>query len=425
MLVPSIDIQNNSTVQLIGGKEKALDAGNPIPLARKFSTVGEIAIIDLDAAMNRGSNTSLVKDIVEQYPCRVGGGIRNLETAIKWLDSGARKIIVGTAANKEFLSQLPKDRVLAALDNDSGDIVVDGWQTKTQNTVENKIAELKDYVGGFLITFVEREGRMQGIDIDRAKRYKELVGSSSLTVAGGITTASEIRELDKYDIDAQVGMAIYSGKLPLIDAFLAPMNPDNKDALWPTVVTNEQNKALGLAWSNRESIEQAIKSQAGIYHSRKRGLWIKGESSGNRQELLHVDYDCDRDALRFTVRQKGNGFCHTGSWTCWGDDSGLNRLERRLNSRLGEAPAGSYTKRLFDDPEFLNAKLIEETNEFIVADNPTDISAEAADLIYFLMVKLVKSKTSLNDVIEILNKRELKVTRRPGNAKLIGKTNEK
>lgn len=417
MLVPSIDIQKGSTVQLVGGNEKALDAGDPIPLAGRFSIVGEIAVIDLDAAMNKGNNESLIMDLVRKYPCRIGGGIRDLESAIKWLDAGARKIIIGTAANIELLSQLPKERVIVALDSNYGEIVVDGWQTITKDKVEDRIAELKDYVGGFLITFVEREGRMEGIDIERAIKYNDLAGSTSLTVAGGITTAKEIRELDKSGIDAQVGMAIYIGRLSLTEAFLAPVIPNDNSALWPTVITDEQNRALGLAWSNFESVKKAIELQSGVYHSRKRGLWIKGETSGNRQKLLRIDLDCDRDAIKFTVKQKGSGFCHTGDWTCWGKDSDLSRLERRLHSRLSEAPDKSYTRRLFSDSNLLDAKLIEEAKEFIEAQSQAEISAEAADLIFFMMVKLAKSEVSLDDVISILNKREYKVTRRPGDAK--------
>ena len=425
MLIPSIDIQNSQAVQLEGGVRKVLDAGNPIPLAKKFSIVGEIAVIDLDAAMNRGANSAIIEKLVKDYPCRLGGGIRDLSTAVKWLDSGARKIIIGTAAKKSILEKLPKDRVIVALDNYRGDIVVDGWQTKTNSKIENKISELRDYVGGFLITFVEREGRMQGIDIERAIKYNELAGSTPITVAGGITTADEIRELDKHGIDAQVGMAIYTGRLSLAEAFLAPMNYQENENLWPTVVADEQNGVLGLVWSNFESVNEAIEKQAGIYRSRKRGLWIKGESSGNRQKLLRVELDCDRDTLKFTVTQEGIGFCHTGNWTCWGNDSGFSRLERRLKSRLSDSPTNSYTNRLFNDSELLKAKLIEEATEFIDANSPNGISSEAADLIYFMMVRLVKSKISLAEVIEILNKREYIVTRRPGNAKRIGKSNEK
>ena len=127
MIVPSIDLQNGQAVQLIGGREKALDAGDPRPIAERFSRVGEVAVIDLDAALGTGNNREMILDLVGRAPCRVGGGIRNLETARFWLDAGARKIILGTAAEPDLLSELPRGRVIAALDAVDGEIVVEGW----------------------------------------------------------------------------------------------------------------------------------------------------------------------------------------------------------------------------------------------------------------------------------------------------------
>lgn len=417
MIVPSIDIMNGSTVQLIGGEAKALDAGDPRPVARQFSMLGELAVIDLDAALGQGSNSSVIEELVRQYPCRVGGGIRDYDTAVRWLDKGAGKIIIGTAAAPELLSRLPRERLIVALDCRHGDVVVDGWKTNTGKSVENRIEELREFTGGFLVTFVEREGRMQGIDLEAARRLKGLVGDVDLTVAGGVTTADEIRELDQHDIDAQVGMAIYTDRLSLVDAFLAPVNPNQTDSLWPTVVVDEQQTALGLVWSNRKSVSEAIRLKAGVYHSRQRGLWIKGESSGNRQELLRVELDCDRDALRFVVRQHGDGFCHTGRRSCWGDDAGLTRLWRRLVDRMDNAPDGSYTLRLLNDSKLLESKLIEEAHELTEANARDEVVGEAADLLYFTMVKLLSAGAKMYDLTKELDRRELIVTRRSGDAK--------
>ena len=91
MIVPSIDLQGGQAVQLIGGKKLAIEAGDPMPIAERFSRVGEIAVIDLDAAMGTGSNTHLVEALCQRFPCRVGGGIRDEATARRWLDAGARK----------------------------------------------------------------------------------------------------------------------------------------------------------------------------------------------------------------------------------------------------------------------------------------------------------------------------------------------
>ena len=161
-----------------------------------------------------------------------------------------------------------------------------------------------------------------------------------MTIAGGITTADEIAALDRLGADAQVGMALYKGQLNLADAFAAALVSDRADTLWPTVVTDEYGKALGLAYSNTASLRKAIAERRGVYHSRTRGLWVKGETSGATQALLRVDADCDRDTLRFTVRQQGVGFCHRDTYTCWGPERGLAALARELRARTREAPRG-------------------------------------------------------------------------------------
>jgi len=417
MIIPSIDLMDGHAVQLIGGKEKALDAGDPRPIAKRFARAGEIAVIDLDAALGRGDNSAVIKELLAIAPCRVGGGIRDLETARNWLDAGAAKIILGTKAVPEILRELPRMRVMAALDAEHGDVVVEGWQTKTGVTIEARMAQLRDLVGGFLITFVEREGRLEGGDQGRAEALVAGAGGVRITFAGGVTTADEIAALDRIGADAQVGMALYTERLDLGAAIAAPLTSDRPDGLWPTVVVDEMGIALGLAWSDGDSLAEAVRCGRGIYHSRSRGLWIKGETSGATQELLRVDLDCDRDALRFTVAQNAPGFCHLDSRTCWGDDKGVAVLARRLAARAAEAPDGSYTRRLLDDPELLRAKLAEEAGELAAAETPAEVAHEAADLLYFTLTAMARGNVPLADVAAELDRRALKITRRPGDAK--------
>jgi len=154
-----------------------------------------------------------------------------------------------------------------------------------------------------------------------------------------------------------------------------------------------------------------------VYWSRTRGLWLKGDESGDTQELLHVAVDCDRDTLRFTVRQRGRGFCHQGSATCFGALDGLAAAEQVVRSRLTAAPAGSYTRRLLDDPALLKAKLLEEAAELAEATGTAHAVEETADVLYFALVRLVQAGGSLEEVARVLDRRALKLTRRPGDAK--------
>jgi phosphoribosyl-AMP cyclohydrolase len=162
-------------------------------------------------------------------------------------------------------------------------------------------------------------------------------------------------------------MALYTGRLDLADAIMAPLVSDRADGLWPTVVVDERGVALGLVYSSRESVREAVRRRMGVYQSRSRGLWVKGETSGATQDLIRIDLDCDRDSPRFVVRQRGPGFCHLDTRTCWGEDAGLGRLERTLASRKAAAPEGSYTAKLLADPALLGAKLREEAGELAEA----------------------------------------------------------
>jgi len=182
-------------------------------------------------------------------------------------------------------------------------------------------------------------------------------------------------------------------------------------------VVDERGQALGLCWSNAESLARALDTGTGVYWSRRRGLWEKGKESGAVQELLRVDLDCDRDALRFTVRQHGPGFCHLGCTTCWGPATGLDALAVTLAARLADAPAGSYTRRLLDDPGLLRAKLVEEAGELSEATTPAHAVEEAADLLYFALVALARAGRPLAEVEAVLDRRALRLSRRPGHAK--------
>ncbi len=418
MIVPSIDLQGGRTVQLVGGRDMVLDAGDPRPFARRFARVGEVAVIDLDAALRQGTNSALVEDLLALAPCRVGGGIRDVATARAWLDRGARKVILGTAARPEVLRELPRERTIAAVDCLDGEVVVDGWRTRTGVRAEDRLRELAPFVGGFLVTFVESEGRLQGIDLERVARCVAAAAPVRVTVAGGVTTAEDVAAIDRLGADAQVGMALYTNRLDLAEAFAAPLASDRADGLWPTMVCDERGLALGLAWSDLESLREAVETGTGVYRSRRRGLWRKGASSGATQELVRVEADCDRDALRFVVRQSGPGFCHVGSRTCFGTSTGLAALEETLRARGASAPANSYSARLLSDPELLASKLREEAGELASARTRREVVHEAADVLFFTLTRLAAEGVDLSEVERELDRRALRVTRRGGEAKV-------
>jgi phosphoribosyl-ATP pyrophosphohydrolase/phosphoribosyl-AMP cyclohydrolase/histidinol dehydrogenase len=197
---------------------------------------------------------------------------------------------------------------------------------------------------------------------------------------------------------------------------------DRADGLVPTMVCDESGVALGLAYSGEESVAEALRTRAGVYQSRKRGLWHKGATSGDTQDLLRISLDCDNDTLRFIVRQKGR-FCHLAQDGCLGDLTGIARLEKTLQDRRRSAPEGSYTARLFNDEKLLRAKIMEEAEELCDAKTKEEVAFEAADLIYFALTKAVSAGVTVADIEKSLDAKGWKVKRRKGDAK--GKWAEK
>lgn len=224
MIIPCIDLMDGKVVQLVQGREKALEGDSPDEMLRRFSAFPQIQVIDLDAAMGRGANDGLVEMLASKAVIRAGGGVRTVERAQALLRQGAYRIIVGTSAfnaegpNHEFLKSLltavGRDRIVLALDTKGGRIVIKGWQEATHFTAEEAISQLEPYCSGFLCTYVDKEGMMQGTDLDWFRRLRAAT-NMEITAAGGITTLDDIQALTAMNIHCALGMAIYTGRLDL------------------------------------------------------------------------------------------------------------------------------------------------------------------------------------------------------------------
>jgi phosphoribosylformimino-5-aminoimidazole carboxamide ribotide isomerase len=224
MIFPCIDLMDGKVVQLVQGREKALEGGSPDEMLRKFAAFPEIQVVDLDAAMGRGSNDDVVRMLASKAVTRVGGGVRTVERAQALTEQGARKVIVGTSAftkagiNQPFLAALRdavgRERLIIAVDSKNGRIVVKGWREATEFTAEEVLRSLEPYCSGFLCTYVDKEGMMQGTDLEWFRRLRAAT-SLELTAAGGITTMDEVRALLAMNVHVALGMAIYTGRLRL------------------------------------------------------------------------------------------------------------------------------------------------------------------------------------------------------------------
>ncbi len=224
MIIPCIDLMDRKVVQLVQGREKALEGDSPLEMLRRFSKFPEIQVIDLDAAIGNGSNDDIVRLIAAHAKTRIGGGVRSAARAQALIEQGAFRVIVGTAAfnedgpNFELLQSLidavGREKLVIALDSKHGKIVVKGWRKAMDFTAEEVIQSLEPHCNGFLCTYVDKEGMMQGTDLDWFRRLRAST-NLEITAAGGITTLEDIQALTAMRIHCAVGMAIYTGRLDL------------------------------------------------------------------------------------------------------------------------------------------------------------------------------------------------------------------
>ena len=410
MIVPSIDLQQGRAVQLRRGAELLLtDPRDPEQLAAEFNRYGPVAVVDLDAALGRGENRELIRRLCGLAEVRVGGGIRSEEDVRHWIRAGASKVMVGTMARPEFLSLFPRDRIVACLDARGEDVVVEGWTRRSGEKFIDRARALERYCSEFLFTQVSVEGTLGGSDLQSAARLREAV-DIPVTVAGGIHSVDELRQLEELGCNGQIGRVLYEGKIELAEAWTHLLRFDDRGLLPIVVQDTDTREVLMLAYGNSESVRRALRTGQGWYYSRSRDeLWRKGGTSGHTQELVRARWDCDRDTILFEVRQTGPA-CHRLTRSCFGNTSipPLTELERTLASRKGADSADSYSVRLMNDSELLAAKLREETEEVIEATGGDHLVWECADVIYHLMVRMQVSQVTLADVERELRSRARK-----------------
>jgi len=222
MLIPSIDLKGGAVVQLVQGERLAIRDDDVFAWVRRFEKFPKVQVIDLDAAMGTGDNLDLVRQIAGLLTCRVGGGVRTVDRARDILTAGARAVIVGSSLFKDgkpdldFAKRLADavgvEQVIAAVDSKGGHVVIHGWKTTLPLTAVEAMRALEPYCAEFLYTHVDNEGLMEGTDLAAILELRRAT-TRRLTAAGGITTQEEIETLHRHDVDAVVGMALYTGRL--------------------------------------------------------------------------------------------------------------------------------------------------------------------------------------------------------------------
>ena len=373
-------------------------------------TRGELSVlgcpfIEADSNLKDETWRSLRRNNADFHPHFDVSKLESKDDILNLLDRGARRVFVPVEKFSEYENEEFVARVAPVVTTPDLSVakpqglLITGFDPAAQDlekfAEECKAKKVKDL-------FIKP---VNGVDLEKFVEFAKKCSAVAILPSNRLTT-------DKAD----------SSKLLLSKLIASYWKSDRADGLIPTVVCDEGGIALGMAYTSEDSIGEAIRSQAGVYQSRKRGLWVKGLTSGDTQELLGIGLDCDNDTLKFTVKQTGR-FCHLPQSGCFGNLSGVSKLEKVLELRKESAPAGSYTARLFSDEKLLRAKIMEEAEELCDAKTASEIAFEAADLIYFALTRAVAAGVSLSDINRSLDEKSWKVKRRKGDAK--GKWAEK
>ena len=315
----------------------------------------------------------------------------SVDDAVTMLNEGAGEVLISVDRFSEFAEAIPPSRLRVVADFNG-----DEWHALESLGTHwlIKCRELRDENLNALPGWA-RNGTVQ-VDSDVNLTPQQLARLHQANIDGVIDPLHADR--DQY----------------LVDSLSLMLRSDRPDGLWPTLVTDELGTALGLAYSNCDSLQQTIETRTGVYWSRSRDeLWVKGKSSGATQELLGIALDCDSDCLRFRVRQQLPGFCHRETYTCFGAERNIQAVITRLQERILGADKASFTRKLANDAPMLQTKLLEEAKELAEATSPDDIAWEAADVLYFSLVKLVYSGVCLDEVYGELARRMHRIVRRP------------
>lgn len=428
MVISSIDLKDGHVVQLKNGRDLVIQRDDADNLINEFNFYGEVAVIDLDAAMGnvdaKGNtvNTNLLKSLLRKGNVRTGGGIRTVKRARELISLGAEKVIIGSSAwnknpssndsvlNTEFLEELVqaigKQRIIISVDAINGKIAVKGWTETIDVSLIEGAKQAEQYCSELLFTCVEKEGCMQGTNIDMAQELRNAV-KCRVVVAGGVSTESEIEQLEKMGCDVQLGMALYTNKVSLKDSFIRCLDWKKTDGMIPVIAQSEHGEVLMMGYANHEAFKKTFDTKKLTFWSRTRNtLWTKGETSGHFLEVKKLRADCDRDTVLATVVPHG-GVCHTGSFNCFSSEadekSSMERLYGTIAERFANPKPGSYTATL--DSKRAREKIEEEAEELCEADGKDEVIWEAADLLYFVSVLMYKEGVNWNDIYSELDRR--------------------
>lgn len=414
-IVPCIYLKNQMAVKYFND-ESIVDT-DPVRLARKYSDANcdEIIVFDLSNVDNEHEAAlDVIKDICAavKVPVIGAGNVKRMEDIKKLLYAGCKKAVLNysrednVAITNEVSSKFGKEKIVACV-NDATEVIDNEEQIKTYVgellLLDEKIKERCD------LNFLVKESIILVPDVSLDKLIELFACADNMSITGEVINSNteqfeSIRKL--------IGVENVS-----FDTFKV-----NEQGLIPCIVQDyKTNQVLMLAYMNKESYEQTLRTRTMTYFSRSRNeLWVKGETSGHYQYVKSLNYDCDADTLLAKVEQIGAA-CHTGEYSCFFNEiipydyeeknpfSVLSDVYEVIEDRKANPKEGSYTNYLFDKGiDKILKKVGEEATEIVIAaknPNANEIKYEISDFLYHVMVLMVERGVTWEEIMRELANR--------------------
>lgn len=384
-----------------------ISEGDACKLARHWSLFGSLAVT---ASANQIAIVSkIIRDLGD---IDIQVWVKNLspDAALELLNQGAMQIVIAPEQIDDMLSTIGANRLSTLVSNLEPNQVkqIASQGTKLLFSAGCYLDSVLEFGLTNPIAFLNPPGDQPVPLADSPEPESDQESQPDDMLA------SKVTECDRAGIKTMLDVNLLIQRPQLMSKIVSTLvRSDRDDKLIPTVIVDALGTALGLAYSNSASIAYALETRNGTYWSRSRNqLWEKGATSGATQRLIRIDTDCDRDCLRFTVDQSAPGFCHEQTYTCFGKQRTIETVIHRLQERIQGDDTKSFTYKLANDSGMLKTKLLEEAQELSDATDADEITWEAADVLYFTLVKMVNNGVSLDRVYAELARRMNRVVRR-------------
>jgi phosphoribosyl-ATP pyrophosphohydrolase len=383
---------NISKIKSIYKNQVKNDENFIINYARRINYFGSIVLSNF-------TDNSLLKKICNVAECYLIMNSPNFETIKSVLQMGVKKVIIPEEEVKKVGQNISKKIIIARITLQKMSLLNNNLKNLKEE-LEEIINRVNPYCSELLIDYDDE------INADKSTLLGiiNIVSSFNQNSITFLDPNSKITiELERKGINPLIRTSDMLEEKEMLKNFKSVLDFQKLEGLIPTIVQDEHNQVLMLAFSSQDSLTQALIEKKGIYYSRSRkSIWTKGETSGNYQTLYQARYDCDRDTLLFIVRQFGDA-CHLQRYSCFGDkEFKLSDLYDIIQDRILNPVANSYTSKISKDERLVIEKIREESNEVINYTNDENLSWEIADLLYFILVLMAKKGIKLQDILNEL-----------------------